>query len=866
MKPPGPEPAKPSIPDYELIRRIGQGSYGDVWLARGVTGLYRAVKVVWRARFADAAPFEREFKGLKEFAAISLGESIQLALLHIGRNDEAGFFYYVMELADDAERGRDIDPACYVPLTLTEVRRRRGRVPAADCVNYGVELARVLAGLHAHGLVHRDIKPSNVILVSGVAKVADIGLVTTAAEARTYIGTEGFVPPEGPGAPAGDVFALGKLLYELSTGLDRQEFPRLPPELEKMPDRKLLLQLNEIILRACEPDVKQRHGDGAAMLVDLTRLQNRESGRFQRQLGAVAVLLVVMAAGLWWRSRSAPAAAPAATAVPAVAAKAIAVLPFENMNEDKQDAFFADGIHEEILTDLANIASLRVISRTSVMSYRGTTKPIAQIARELGVDYILEGSVRRVGQKVRVTGQLIRAAVDEHIWAKAYDGDLSDILTLQTQVATTIAEQLEAVLTPEESKRLNALTLADPAAYELYLRGRDLRRRQDDTTDDNPEAEALFKKATELDPKFALPWVELANLHVLRFFTDRSVPVERDLAKQALDRAVALAPDRAEVEVGLGEYFYYDFTDFENAAKHYQRALALEPSNARAHNLLGLLARRQLRWREAIAEMRTALQLDPLNHPFFALLRSTLAWAHAYPEARALALAQVQIEPNYPKNGLDAAFFEANIVLSRQPLDAWFAAQSPAMRATPDFKDSQRWMAYNSGEAAKFVSLIDEDPATSLATFSGETTIPLAMAMKVLGRDPTDLLARGRKLMEAELKEQPENSGVWTELALLCAVQGDRPHAMASLERTMALGYVEKDLLNGYGLEVVRAKMLAWLGDKDAAVDLLSRLLRKPGPETHPYALKFSLDWWPLRGDPRFEALLADPATFHPPY
>ena len=263
----------PRIPDYELLRMIGQGSYGDVWLARGVTGIYRAIKVVWRERFADAGPFEREFHGLKEFAAISLGESIQLALLHIGRNDEAGFFYYVMELADDAEHGREIDPAHYVPLTLTEMRSRRGRIPAAECATIGIELARVLAGLHTRGLVHCDIKPSNVILVGGVPKLADIGLVTPASSARTFVGTEGFVPPEGPGSPRADVFALGKLLYELSTGLDRQQFPQLPPELNRLPDHQALLKLNEVILRACDPLPEKRYADGRALLADLTALQ-----------------------------------------------------------------------------------------------------------------------------------------------------------------------------------------------------------------------------------------------------------------------------------------------------------------------------------------------------------------------------------------------------------------------------------------------------------------------------------------------------------------------------------------------------------------------------------------------------------------
>ncbi|HEY4989250.1 MAG TPA: protein kinase [Opitutaceae bacterium] len=273
------EARRPAIIDFELIRLIGQGSYGDVWLARGITGVFRAVKVVWRDRFSDAHPFEREFKGLREFTAISLTESHQLALLHVGRNDEAGFFYYVMELADDAETGREIDPARYVPLTLREMRIRRGRLPAERCIDLAAELARALAGLHDRNLLHRDIKPSNVIIVGGVAKLADIGLVVSASDAHTFVGTEGFVPPEGPGAPAADVFSLGKLVYELSTGRDRNEFPSLPQDLDSIPDRKTLLELNEIVVRACDPSPTRRYKDAGAMLQDILLLQAGHSVR-----------------------------------------------------------------------------------------------------------------------------------------------------------------------------------------------------------------------------------------------------------------------------------------------------------------------------------------------------------------------------------------------------------------------------------------------------------------------------------------------------------------------------------------------------------------------------------------------------------
>jgi Flp pilus assembly protein TadD len=261
------------------LKLIGQGSYGDVWLARGVTGVFRAIKIIWRERFPDPEPFDREFNGLKEFVAISFDEARQLAVVHVGKNEAGGFFYYVMELADDAETGRSINLQCYVPNTLNVVRARRGRLPAEECIGLGVELAQALAGLHSRGLVHRDIKPSNIILVGGAPKLADVGLIATAANARTFVGTEGFIPPEGPGAPPADVFGLGKVLYELSTGLDRKEFPRLPPDLDKLADRQALLELNEIIVRACDSAPAQRYADASALLADLQLLQRGKSIR-----------------------------------------------------------------------------------------------------------------------------------------------------------------------------------------------------------------------------------------------------------------------------------------------------------------------------------------------------------------------------------------------------------------------------------------------------------------------------------------------------------------------------------------------------------------------------------------------------------
>ncbi len=272
-------PAPPIIPDYELLRLIGRGSYGDVWLGRGATGLYRAVKVVWRNRFEDVEPYEREFRGLSDFMRRTEGVNRQMALLHVGRNNDAGWFYYVMELADDAITGNEIDPDCYAPMTLRIRRDQSEHVPADEVLAFGIELAAGLANLHATGLVHRDIKPSNIIIVNGRPKLADIGQVSEARETMSVVGTEGFIPPEGPGTPAADIFSLGKVLYELAMGEDRQNFPTLPGDLDQRKDRAELLELNEVIVKACAPLAEHRHPDALALLEELKLLQAGKSVR-----------------------------------------------------------------------------------------------------------------------------------------------------------------------------------------------------------------------------------------------------------------------------------------------------------------------------------------------------------------------------------------------------------------------------------------------------------------------------------------------------------------------------------------------------------------------------------------------------------
>jgi len=612
--------SEPSIPDYELLRKIGSGSYGDVWLARGLTGAYRAVKIVWRERFADAAPFEREFRGLKEFTAMS-SEANQLALLHVGQDERAGFFYYVMELADDAATGRTIDPARYVPLTAKELKARRGRLPAAECVTFGVELARSLAGLHARGLLHRDIKPSNVILVNGVPKLADIGLVASSSDARTFVGTEGFVPPEGPGTPAADVFALGKLLYELATGRDRAEFPNLPEDLGEPRERKALFALNDVLLRACDAAPAQRYRDAGALLADLLALQAGISLRHRRVgkktfrfVAVAAAIAAAVTGGVFARKLRPVPTPPVSMALPVAVPeqKSVAVLAFANLSEDKSHEYFSDGISEELLNVLAKIPGLKVSGRTSAFSFKGRSVSAAEIARQLGVTYIIDGSVRRVGDQVRITAQLIKAADEAQVWTETFERDARDIFAVQDEVAARIATklQLKFVAGP-------VATAVNPEAFELYLQGRQQWNIR--TAPALAQAEEFFNRALALDPKLIRAHAGLADVALLRgqlgkridFYPDREAPALAAIVAR-IEQALALDPNLAETHTSLGGARLFGW-DFAGAERELRQAIGLNPNYGTAHQWLGRVLIACGRMDEGLAELKLAASIDPLS-------------------------------------------------------------------------------------------------------------------------------------------------------------------------------------------------------------------------------------------------------------
>ncbi len=372
--------------DYEVLRLIGRGGYGEVWLVRDKAGAYFACKIIHRESFDHDRPYEREYDGIKKFEPVSRMDESQVKILHVGRRDQSGYFYYIMELADDAMRGREIDPKDYAPKTLRSELTRQGRLPLNECLQIGLSLSAAVEHLHSNGLIHRDIKPGNVIFVNGLPKLADIGLVTDADLSISYVGTEGYIPPEGPTSAQADVYGLGKVLYEIGTGKDRLDFPDLPTELAEMSDRQARLEFNSVVARACEAEPAKRYQTARELHADLALLQSGGSVRRRRAHAkrwlwiarvAAALVFVVLAAGGILYARRAMTRTPTASDAPVVRIPmpdAAQVVRFESEIRDKLKPQLADArpdvkaqIAEQLIRDSATafdpareLASLRV--------------------------------------------------------------------------------------------------------------------------------------------------------------------------------------------------------------------------------------------------------------------------------------------------------------------------------------------------------------------------------------------------------------------------------------------------------------------------------------------------------------------------
>jgi adenylate cyclase len=541
------------------------------------------------------------------------------------------------------------------------------------------------------------------------------------------------------------------------------------------------------------------------------------------------------------------------------------VLPFANMSDDKANAFFAEGMHEDILTSLGMVHDLHVVSRTSVEQYRDTTKPMRQIGQELGVAYVLEGSVQREGNQVRVTGQLIRAVTDEHVWAKSYDRDLTNIFDIQSALATEIAESLSAVISPQEKSLIERKPTDNPAAYDLFLKARAILNSVALLTR-RGEAEQYLNAAVQLDPNFAVAWGYLALAHVRAVISDEDHSPERlAKAKAAIDTAVRLAPDNPEVIKMEGNYYYYGYRDYARAAEQFQRLLRLQPNSAEAYAHLGYILRRQSRWTESLANLRLAGLLDPRNDSIASTLAETLMALNRYDEA----LIESRHAAELAGDSLLVENFSNLVVFyqtgSTRGSEEFLSKVRPTPAQTNEFLFLQLNLARAKGDWVQALKLDQQDG--SVDPLDGRWEHKAMQVGDLIGaKDLAAARTLAKKLIpefKAGLEQQPDNSDIWGQFAFLQAVLGENEQALASANKAVKLVPQSADSIVGGFNSYNRAQVLAWTGDKEGALAEFARLLRTPyGANVH--SANVDPGWLPFQGDPRFEALLNNPTNNAP--
>jgi adenylate cyclase len=587
---------------------------------------------------------------------------------------------------------------------------------------------------------------------------------------------------------------------------------------------------------------------------------------------AAVVLLLVIGIDWWWTARSHKTLTPRQSeAATAASEKSIAVLPFENLSDDKQNAFFADGVQDEILTNLAKIADLKVISRTSVMQYKAAAaRNLREIGQALGVAHVLEGSVQRIANKVRVNAQLIDARNDAHLWAQTYTRDLADVFGIQSEIAEAIAQQLQAHLSANEKARIANPSTTDPVAYDLYLRARQL----DDLSND-PEAKgsllqgiSLLEEAVRRDPKFLRAYCLMCETHLdLYWGGSDHTDQRRELARVALQRAEEIQPDAGEVHWMKGLYAYHGFRDYDRALQELELAKELLPNEARVYVNIGAVDRRTARWQEAETNFKRAVELDPRNFVVTMEAGSTMAGVRRFAEARSFHEQSLTILPNNPfaRTLLGFDFFaeSSDVAAWRKEMDR-VAQQGPeAARGVAFPLLLCSWMQRDQTAAEKVVALI---PAEGIANSFDEASVPrdycVGRTAWLFGNKQLaqTALTAARAIFERTTREQPDYPQAWAYLGLSDAMLGRCDEAIQEGKRACEILPVTKDSWVGPAWITDLAAIYAACGRTDRALEQLEASASLPVGVSYG-ELKCNPDWDSLRGDARFQKLCASLKT-----
>jgi eukaryotic-like serine/threonine-protein kinase len=886
------------IGHYRIESLIGIGGMGEVYLARDERlGRKAALKLLPDSLTTDETQLNR-FKN-EARSASALNHPNILTVYEIG-----------------AEGNRQFIATEFIEGMTLRASLACGRMNLQAALEIAVQVASALAAAHEAGVVHRDIKPENIMLrPDGYAKVLDFGIaklteqkrasddnrVETTALLQTrpglVLGTAHYMSPEqarGQKVDArSDVWSLGVVLYEMVAGSPpfRGETPsdciaailtaEPAPVSSILPD--VPARLESILQKALRKNSDGRYQTIKEMLADLRILKGEleaESSLPPTKARAESIVskikrhkrgtFLTLAAALLAAAavvRSFFFVAPA----PLPNEKSIAVLPFENLSAEKSNAYFAEGIQDEILTRLSKIADLKVISRTSTQRYKNTSQKLSEIANQLGVANLLEGSVQKTNDQVRVNVQLIRAANDSHLWAETFDRSLTDIFSVESEVAKAIADQLQAKLTGREEQVITARPTENPDAYDAYLRGLSYTLKTGNSPANKLAAQKHLKEAVRLDTKFALAWALLSYVDALGYLTLTLQPTAalREEVRQAAETALTLQPNLGEAILAKGYYYYACLKDYDAAVRYFEQARQFLPNSSQIPESLAYVARRRGQWDRSESYFNEAERLDPRNVNLLAAHAASSIILRRFPEA----LRKLDQVLNIIPDDVDTLAEKAAIAQAEGDLPRASALLAPLHPNAGDTiaLGTQVYQAILERRPAQIIPRLKEilaKPDPALGYFNGELRFWLGWAQEVAGDHATaqESFRQARNELEPFLEEQPGNHNLMGDLALTNMGLGDKAVALALSERAMTVIPIEKDVVDGPVPIEILARVAAQLGEPDRAIAALQKLLSIPyaGPLASnlpltPALLRLDPMFDPLRNDPRFEKLILEP-------
>src|SRR6184192_39665 len=874
---------------------LGRGAMGVTYRATD-TSLQRkvALKII-KTDIAERSADARERFLREARAAAALRHENIATVYQFGVRLETGQYFYAMELIDGE--------------TLEERVRRAGPLDARTTIGIAEQVTSALAAAEKRGLVHRDLKPGNLMLVnpddpevrgsdqarskrgriralrkSGipVIKIIDFGLAkafhtTTDPKSLThdrFVGTPAFASPEQFEHSAldvrSDIYSLGETLWFALTGkapfagrsvdeIHRAQQSNVLP-IEQLKAAHVSSRLGSLLKSMLALEPASRPGTRAlAARLQRCSPEARSKRRTRVALAAAAILILGASALLVFQPPRIQQNAPLSPAPD----KSIAVLPFENLSRDPDNVYFADGVQDEILTRLASLADLKVINRTSVMQYKsGSARDLRKIGHQLGVARVVEGSVQRAGNRVRVNAQLIDVSTNLALWGQTYDRDLADVFAIQSEIATSIARQLQASLSAREKTAIEQAPTNDITAFELYARAKDLLASRNAKAN-LLEAADLLNQAVARDPSFFKAYCLLAWTHdLLYFFGHDHTPARLALAEAAIETAFRLHPDAGEAHLARARNLYEGYLDYDAALAELEVAAKTLPNNASVFELKGYIERRKGKQEEAVRSLERAIDLDPRNSYMLQQIALSYRLLHRFAEQKSVLDRALAIDPNNVDIQLERAavyfYWKADSRPLHQMVDS-IRTTNPA--ATQDI--AEYWLFYALAErdaaaARNAVIAAGENPALTDETVNFSRSFMEGVIARMTKDDAEARAAFTAARMEQQkVLQSPESYGpVLCVLGLIDAGLGRKEEALREGRRAVELLPVEKDAIHGIGMVEYFAMIAAWAGDKDLACQQLAIAIRPPSPLNYGH-LKLLPFWDPLRGDPRFEKIVA---------